>query len=101
MGQEDADVRREAEDRVAFCLRNGRDHLNLAGLELTALPKDFTKLDGLRYLDLTDNRLTELPEEIGGFRDLLWLGINDNSLEKQLHKGRIFGQGVGLLSTRA
>ena len=68
----------EAALRVEFCLRKGRDHLNLAGLGLTELPPDFVKLTGLRYLDLTGNHLTVLPDEVCTFTELRWLGLNFN-----------------------
>jgi hypothetical protein len=70
----------EAAKRIAFCLRKGRDHLNLAGLGLTELPPDFVKLTGLRYLDLTGNQLTTLPDEVCTFTELRWLGLNFNRL---------------------
>lgn len=70
----------EAAQRIAFCLRKGRDHLNLAGLGLTELPPDFAKLTGLRYLDLTGNQLKTLPDDICAFTELRWLGLNFNRL---------------------
>ena len=70
----------EAARRVAHCLHKGRDHLNLAGLDLTELPQDFVKLTGLRYLELKGNQLTKLPDEICTFTDLRWLGLNFNFL---------------------
>lgn len=75
------DNARIASKRVSFCLRKGRDYLNLNGLGLTRLPDDFVKLTGLRYLDLSGNQLTELPEEITTFTNLRWFGFNDNRLE--------------------
>lgn len=75
----------EARQRILFCHRKRRNHLNLAELGLTDahlehMP-EFEKLTQLEFLDLTGNELTRLPGELHGFNRLRWLGLNFNKLE--------------------
>lgn len=75
----------EARQRILFCHRKRRNHLNLAELglndaHLEHMP-EFEKLTQLEFLDLTGNELTRLPGELHGFNRLRWLGLNFNRLE--------------------
>lgn len=76
----------EATQRIRFCHRKRRNHLNLAELglttaELDAIP-EFAKLTHLEFLDLTGNELTELPRGLSAFTRLRWLGLNFNRLSR-------------------
>ena len=74
----------EARERILFCHRKRRNHLNLAELglgtaDLDGIP-EFAQLTQLEFLDLTGNELTELPRGLTGFAKLRWLGLNFNRL---------------------
>jgi len=75
----------EARERILFCHRKRRNHLNLAELGLTDADlehmPEFEKLTQLEFLDLTGNELTFLPGGLHGFNRLRWLGLNFNKLE--------------------
>lgn len=52
--------------------------LSLAGMGLTQLPLDITKLDQLERLDLSNNQFRKLPEEITQLRNLKVLRLAGN-----------------------
>ncbi len=69
-------------DRVGCDFSGHVVMLDLARLDLTALPPQIGQLERLEYLGLGYNALTELPPEIGGLRGLGRLYVDNNRLTR-------------------
>lgn len=72
----------EALRRIAKARRSDSITLDLAGLDLTALPSELWDLDSLVWLYLQDNQLEELPAELGRLKYLYDLDLSSNNLVK-------------------
>ncbi|MFM9963031.1 MAG: COR domain-containing protein [Planctomycetaceae bacterium] len=70
----------EALKRIAACLEQRGDFLDLSRLTLSTLPPEIGQLTALTWLDLFDNQLTTLPPEIGQLRALTTLVLHNSQL---------------------
>ncbi|GAB2823718.1 hypothetical protein GCM10027176_30240 [Actinoallomurus bryophytorum] len=68
------------ERRITFAARYRSTSLNLAGLDLTALPESIGNLTTLNTLDLSGNQLTVLPASIFNITGLRSIKLQKNSL---------------------
>jgi|GEM_PF-2826448 len=65
------------EERIAECLSNGDDYLNLMECEsLTTLPNTIGELTNLERLGLSYSAITTLPDSIGNLTNLKWLDLS-------------------------
>ena len=66
--------------RINQAIRAERSDLDLAGLQLTRLPKEVCAFTTLRHLNLSFNRLETLPPEIADLTDLTRLNLTENKI---------------------
>ena len=72
----------EAESRIARCLAEGGDSLDLSLLGLSEVPDSIGRLTNLTTLDLGGNQLSEVPDSITQLANLTRLSLDVNQLSE-------------------